>query len=31
MITEGSPQEVQQNPEVLRAYLGEDDGIGAIA
>lgn len=31
MITEGSPQEVQQNPEVLRAYLGEDDGIGAAA
>jgi branched-chain amino acid transport system ATP-binding protein len=31
MITEGSPQEVQQNPEVLRAYLGEDDGIGAVA
>ena len=25
-ITEGSPQEVQKHPEVLRAYLGEDDG-----
>jgi branched-chain amino acid transport system ATP-binding protein len=25
-ITEGTPQEVQKHPEVLRAYLGEDDG-----
>jgi branched-chain amino acid transport system ATP-binding protein len=25
-ITEGSPEEVQQHPEVLKAYLGEDDG-----
>ena len=24
-ITEGTPQEVQKHPEVLRAYLGEDD------
>jgi branched-chain amino acid transport system ATP-binding protein len=31
MITEGTPEEVQANPEVLKAYLGEDDGIGAIA
>jgi branched-chain amino acid transport system ATP-binding protein len=31
MITEGSPEEVQKNPEVLKAYLGEDDGVGAIA
>jgi branched-chain amino acid transport system ATP-binding protein len=26
-ITEGSPEEVQQHPEVLKAYLGEDEGI----
>ena len=25
-ITEGTPQKVQTHPEVLRAYLGEDDG-----
>ena len=31
MITEGSPEEVQKNPEVLKAYLGEDDGVGAVA
>ena len=24
-ITEGTPQEVQKHPEVLKAYLGEDD------
>jgi len=24
-ITEGSPEEVQKHPEVLKAYLGEDD------
>jgi branched-chain amino acid transport system ATP-binding protein len=26
-ITEGSPEEVQQHPEVLKAYLGEDEDI----
>jgi len=25
-ITEGSPEAVQKHPEVLKAYLGEDDG-----
>jgi branched-chain amino acid transport system ATP-binding protein len=25
IITEGTPEEVQKHPEVLRAYLGEDD------
>jgi branched-chain amino acid transport system ATP-binding protein len=25
-ITEGTPDEVQKHPEVLKAYLGEDDG-----
>jgi len=25
-ITEGAPDEVQKHPEVLKAYLGEDDG-----
>jgi branched-chain amino acid transport system ATP-binding protein len=25
-ITEGTPAEVQRHPEVLKAYLGEDDG-----
>ncbi len=25
-ITEGTPETVQKHPEVLRAYLGEDDG-----
>ena len=24
-ITEGTPQEVQQHPEVLKAYLGENE------
>jgi branched-chain amino acid transport system ATP-binding protein len=31
MITEGSPVEVQKNKEVLKAYLGEDDGVGVAA
>ncbi|MBU0513390.1 MAG: ABC transporter ATP-binding protein [Proteobacteria bacterium] len=26
-ITEGPPSEVQANPEVIRAYLGESDGL----
>ncbi len=30
-ITEGSPEEVQQHPEVLKAYLGEEDVIGDFA
>ena len=30
-ITEGTPEEVQQHPEVLKAYLGEEDVIGDIA
>ena len=30
-ITEGSPDEVQKNPEVLKAYLGEDDILGDVA
>jgi len=25
-ITEGNPEDVQRHPEVLKAYLGEDDG-----
>jgi branched-chain amino acid transport system ATP-binding protein len=25
-VTEGTPAEVQRHPEVLKAYLGEDDG-----
>lgn len=31
MITEGTPEEVQKNPEVLKAYLGEDDALGDFA
>lgn len=31
IITEGSPVEVQKHPEVLKAYLGEDDDLGRIA
>jgi len=27
-ITEGTPQEVQRHPEVLKAYLGEDETVG---
>ena len=30
-ITEGTPDEVQKNPEVLKAYLGEDDILGDVA
>jgi branched-chain amino acid transport system ATP-binding protein len=30
-ITEGTPEEVQQHPEVLKAYLGEEDVNGDIA
>ncbi|MFH1629432.1 MAG: ABC transporter ATP-binding protein, partial [Pseudomonadota bacterium] len=26
-ITEGTPERVQQHPEVLKAYLGEDEAI----
>jgi branched-chain amino acid transport system ATP-binding protein len=25
MIVEGTPEEVQKHPEVLKAYLGEDN------
>jgi len=31
IITEGPPESVQQNPEVLKAYLGEEDGIRGAA
>ncbi len=30
-ITEGTPEEVQKHPEVLKAYLGEDEVIGHAA
>ncbi|HDZ23513.1 MAG TPA: ABC transporter ATP-binding protein, partial [Desulfobacteraceae bacterium] len=30
-ITEGTPEEVQRNPEVLKAYLGEDEAVGNAA
>ena len=30
-ITLGTPEEVQSHPEVLKAYLGEDEAIGTIA
>ena len=30
-IMEGEPEEVQKNPEVLKAYLGEDESIGDAA
>ncbi|MBW2095562.1 MAG: ABC transporter ATP-binding protein [Deltaproteobacteria bacterium] len=30
-ITEGTPGEVQRNPEVLKAYLGEDEAVGTAA
>ena len=31
IITQGPPEDVQKNPEVLRAYLGEDDVVGVVA
>jgi branched-chain amino acid transport system ATP-binding protein len=31
MITEGTPEEVQKHPEVLKAYLGEEDDVRGIA
>jgi branched-chain amino acid transport system ATP-binding protein len=30
-IVEGTPQEVQQHPDVLKAYLGEDEGAASDA
>ena len=30
-ITEGGPEEVQKHPEVLKAYLGEDEIIEQTA
>jgi len=30
-VTEGTPEEVQNHPEVLKAYLGEDEAIGDAA
>ena len=30
-ITEGAPEAVQEHPEVLKAYLGEDEFIGRAA
>jgi branched-chain amino acid transport system ATP-binding protein len=30
-IVEGSPRAVQKDPEVLKAYLGEDETIGRVA
>jgi len=30
-ITEGTPEEVQRNPEVLKAYLGEEEAVGNAA
>jgi branched-chain amino acid transport system ATP-binding protein len=29
-ITEGTPEEVQNHPEVLKAYLGEDEAVGNL-
>jgi branched-chain amino acid transport system ATP-binding protein len=31
IIAEGNPEAVQKNPEVLKAYLGEEDGIRGVA
>jgi branched-chain amino acid transport system ATP-binding protein len=30
-IGEGIPEEVQRNPEVLKAYLGEEGPIDAVS
>jgi branched-chain amino acid transport system ATP-binding protein len=30
-ITEGTPEEVQRHPGVLKAYLGEDEAVGDVA
>jgi len=30
-ITEGTPEEVQRHPGVLKAYLGEDEAFEDIA
>ncbi len=30
-ITEGTPEDVQKHPEVLKAYLGEEEVIGHVA
>ena len=30
-VTVGTPEEVQNHPEVLKAYLGEDEAIGDAA